>query len=212
MAYILPKLPYPTDALEPFYDKATLEIHHGKHHAAYVEKLNKAVAEMPGLADHTIEELLTDPNAISQKVRRAVINNGGGHANHSLFWQIMGPKKGGQPRGKIAEAINAEFDDFQSFKKQFSGAAADLFGSGWTFLVQKADGHLEIKNLPDQQSPISSGEKPILLLDLWEHAYYLKWQNRRPEWIETFWNLVDWEKVEELYVEEPAWMQENIER
>ncbi len=206
MAYILPALPYATDALEPFYDKTTLEIHHGKHHAAYVEKLNKALSGNADLADRTIEEILSDVDAIPQTIRHAVINNGGGHANHSLFWQVMGPKKGGEPKGAISDAIRMHFDDFPSFKKQFNETAQDLFGSGWTFLVQDSDGRLKIKNLPNQDSPISQGEKPLLLLDLWEHAYYLKWQNRKPEWIENFWSLVDWDKVEALYLEEPAWM------
>lgn len=208
MAYTLPVLPYATNALEPFYDKATLEIHHGKHHAAYVEKLNKALSGTPASAEKTIEELLSDLDAIPQGIRHAVINNGGGHANHSLFWQILGPKKGGEPTGAINDAIRMHFDDFGSFKKQFNETAQDLFGSGWTFLVQDADGRLKIKNLPNQESPISQGEKPLLLLDLWEHAYYLKWQNRKPEWIENFWNLVDWDKVNALYLEEPAWMAE----
>jgi len=206
MAYILPQLQYATDALEPFYDKATLEIHHDKHHAAYIEKLNKALSGTPDLMEHSIEELLSQPDNIPAGVRRTVINNGGGHANHSLFWQILGPKKGGEPKGKVGDAIRNDFGDFATFKQQFGDTALDLFGSGWTFLVQDGAGLLKIMNLPNQDSPISLGDKPILLLDQWEHAYYLKYQNRRHDWIENFWNLVDWDRVESLYVEEPAWM------
>lgn len=206
MAFSLPSLPYPTDGLEPLYDKATLEVHHGKHHAAYVEKLNAAIGDDPFFAGKTIEAVLAEPDAIPEAKRRAVINNGGGHANHSLFWLILGKGKGGEPKGELAAAIAAGFGSFAEFKKTFTAQAADLFGSGWTFLVQDKDGALAIRNLPNQDSPISRGEKPILLVDLWEHAYYLKWKNKRPEWVETWWSLVDWDRVERLYAEEPAWM------
>jgi Fe-Mn family superoxide dismutase len=209
MAFQLPSLPYATNALEPFYDKATLEIHHGKHHAAYVEKLNKAIEGLPALQGKSIEEILTDLDAIPQSARRAVVNNGGGHANHSLFWTVLGPGKGGEPKGALAEAIARDFGSFPEFKKKFTEMASDLFGSGWTFLTQDRDGKLRIMNLPDQDSPISMLRKPILLVDLWEHAYYLKWQNRRPEWVETWWKIVDWEKVAELYEAEPAWQFEH---
>jgi Fe-Mn family superoxide dismutase len=205
MAFQLPPLPYATNALEPFYDRATLEIHHGKHHAAYVEKLNKAIEGLPALQGRSIEDILTDLDAIPQSARRAVVNNGGGHANHSLFWTVLGPGKGGEPKGAIAEAIAKDFGSFAEFKKKFTDMASDLFGSGWTFLTQDRDGKLRIMNLPDQDSPISMLRKPILLVDLWEHAYYLKWQNRRPEWVEAWWKIVDWEKVGELYEAEPAW-------
>ena len=205
MAFQLPPLPYPTDALEPFYDKATLEIHHGKHHAAYVEKLNKALEGVPALQDESVEELLADLDAVPETKRQAVINHGGGHANHSLFWTVLGPGKGGEPGGKVAEAISTKFGSFAEFKKAFTAKATDLFGSGWTFLTQDTEGVLRIENYADQESPISQGLKPLLLLDLWEHAYYLQWQNRRPEWVETFWKIVDWDRVEALFVEEPAW-------
>jgi superoxide dismutase, Fe-Mn family len=209
MAFTLPPLPYPTDALEPFYDKATLEIHHGKHHAAYVEKLNKAIEGIPAFQDKGIDDILADLDAIPHGMRQAVINNGGGHANHSLFWSTMGPGKGGEPKGRIGEAIQKEFGSFQEFKKKFTTMALEMFGSGWTFLVQDADGKLQIMNLPNQDSPISKRLQPLLLVDLWEHAYYLKFQNRRPEWVETWWNVVDWDKVEQYYCEEPAWLIEH---
>jgi superoxide dismutase, Fe-Mn family len=211
MPYTLPPLPYPTDALEPNYDKATLEIHHGKHHAAYVEKLNKAIAEIPAFAVKTIEEILSDLDAIPHGVRQAVINNGGGHANHSLFWRVMGPGKGGEPTGKVAEAIRKDFKSFQDFRRQFTTAAMELFGSGWTFLVEDSEGRLRIQNLPNQDSPVSQRLKPILLLDLWEHAYYLKWQNRKADWIESWWNLVNWDEVNVICAEEPAWMMANAD-
>ncbi|MDB5103965.1 MAG: Superoxide dismutase [Fibrobacteres bacterium] len=209
MAFTLPPLPYPTDALEPFYDKATLEIHHGKHHAAYVDKLNKALEAIPAFHDKGIDDILMDLDAIPQGMRQSVINNGGGHANHSLFWSIMAPGKGGAPKGKIGEAIQKEFGGFDEFKKTFTAKALELFGSGWTFLVQDADGKLQILNLPNQDSPISKRLQPLLLVDLWEHAYYLKFQNRRPEWVETWWNVVDWDRVEQYYIEEPAWLIEH---
>ena len=209
MAYTLPPLPYALDALEPFYDKATLEVHHGKHHAAYVEKLNAAIAGEPFFEGKSIEEVLSDLDAVPQAKRRAVINFGGGHANHSLFWKTMGPGKGGEPKGKIAEAIAQHFKSFAEFKKQFTAQALDLFGSGWTFLTQDQDGKLYIRNLANQDSPISFLEKPLLLVDLWEHAYYLKWKNKRPDWVETWWSLVAWDQVEKLYVEEPAWFVEQ---
>lgn len=206
MLFTLPALPYATDSLEPFYDKTTLEIHHGKHHQAYIDKLNKAIASTSGLVEKSLEDLLIKPELIPQRERQAILNNAGGHANHSLFWQVIGPHRGGEPSGKIGEAIRSNFDDFASFKKQFNATALDLFGSGWTFLVQTSQGELKIQNLPNQESPVTQFEKPILLLDLWEHAYYLKWQNRRVEWIENFWSLVNWEKVEAIFQEEPAWM------
>jgi Fe-Mn family superoxide dismutase len=211
MAFTLPPLPYPTNGLEPLYDKATLEVHHGKHHAAYVEKLNQAIEGVPILQEKTVEELLMDPDALPQGVRKTIINNGGGHANHSLFWTIMAPGKGGEPDGKVAEAIRTDFGSFADFKKKFTAMTSEVFGSGWTFLAQDQTGKLEIVNLPNQDSPIGKRQKPILLVDLWEHAYYLKWKNQRPQWVETWWKLVDWEKVEELYIEEPAWLAANVE-
>ena len=205
MAFTLPALPYATDGLEPLYDKATLEVHHGKHHAAYVDKLNKAIEPYPELAGKSVEELLSDPAALPQAGRRAILNNGGGHANHSLFWTVLGKGKGGEPDGRIGEAIKADFGSFEEFKKKFTATALDCFGSGWTFLIQGKDGKLRIENLANQDSPVSKREKPLLLVDLWEHAYYLKWQNRRPEWVETWWKLVDWDRVEALLAEEPAY-------
>ncbi|MDB5047923.1 MAG: Superoxide dismutase [Fibrobacteres bacterium] len=209
MAFTLPPLPYPTNGLEPFYDKATLEIHHGKHHAAYVEKLNKAIEGIPALADKTVEELLMDPDALPSGVRQTILNNGGGHANHSLFWTLMAAGKGGEPGGKVGEAIRNEFGSFAEFKKKFTALALDLFGSGWTFLTQDQEGKLLIMNLPNQDSPISKREKPLLMVDLWEHAYYLKWKNQRAQWVDTWWKLVDWDRVEGLFVEEPAWFIEH---
>lgn len=211
MTHILPELPYPTNALEPLYDQATLEVHHGKHHAAYVEKLNKALEGHSELADLSVEELLVDPSALPPNIRQAVINNGGGHANHSLFWKIMGPGKGGEPKGRVRDAILSEFDGFAEFKKRFSSLATELFGSGWTVLSMSRDGELSLANFHNQDSPISKRQKPLLLLDLWEHAYYLKWKNKRAEWIETFWKLIDWDRVESLYAEDPAWMLEHAE-
>jgi Fe-Mn family superoxide dismutase len=206
MAFKLPALPYGTSDLEPFYDKATLEFHHGKHHAAYVDNLNKALAEYPRLQERSIEELLGDLDAVPQAVRQKVINHGGGHANHSLFWTSMGPKKGGEPGARVAMALAEAFGSVEDFRKKFSQSAGELFGSGWTFLAQNLDGTLEILNLPNQESPISRRMKPLLPLDLWEHAYYLKWQNRRPEWIQNFWNLVDWQQVDARMQEEPSWL------
>lgn len=209
MAFSLPPLPYALDALEPFYDKATLEIHHGKHHATYVEKLNAAVAGDPFFEGKSIEEILSDLDAVPQAKRRAVTNHGGGHANHSLFWITMGPGKGSEPKGAIGEAIAKDFKSFAEFKKQFNAQAMDLFGSGWTFLTQDREGRLRIRNLSNQDSPVSAGEKPLLLVDLWEHAYYLKWKNKRADWVETWWSLIAWDKVDALYREEPAWFTAN---
>lgn len=211
MAHTLPPLPYPTDGLEPIYDKATLEIHHGKHHAAYVDKLNQALAGFPVLQAKTTEELLYDLESVPDGIRKKVINNGGGHSNHSLFWRTMGPGQGGEPVGRLADAIKAEFGGFAEFKKKFTESAMDHFGSGWTFLVEDADGKLGIRNYANQDSPISDRLKPLMLVDLWEHAYYLKWQNRKAEWIEAWWKLVNWKKVDALYAEEPAWLSASVE-
>ncbi|HKP97415.1 MAG TPA: superoxide dismutase, partial [Fibrobacteria bacterium] len=209
MAFTLPPLPYPADGLEPHYDKATLEIHHGKHHKAYVDKLNAAIEGIPALADKTVEELLMDPEALPPGARKAILNNGGGHANHTLFWNTMAPGKGGEPKGKIGKAIEKDFGSFADFKKKFSTMALEVFGSGWTFLFQDKDGKLQIGNFANQETPINKREKPLLLVDVWEHAYYLKWQNRRTEWVETWWKLIDWDAVEALLVEEPAWYIEH---
>ena len=212
MTYTLPQLPYSVAALEPYYDRATLEIHHDRHHAAYVDKLNKATADIPSLVNKTVEELLADLESVPEGARRAVLNNGGGHANHSLFWRVLGPDGGGEPAGAVGRSINKEFGSFGNFRRQFSDSALDLFGSGWTFLSRDGDGRLRIENLPNQESPILQRRRPVLLLDLWEHAYYLKWQWRKPEWIDTFWNLVDWEEVDAVYSEEPTWLLEHSRR
>ncbi len=194
MAYSLPPLPYSTDALEPFYDKATLEIHHGKHHQAYVDKLNAALKDNPELGEQPVEKLIAQLDKVPEKIRGAVRNNGGGVANHTFFWNIMGPNKGGKPAGDIAAAIDAAFGNFDTFKEQFTANALAVFGSGWTWLVEK-NGKVEIMNTSNQDSPYNSGIKPLLTIDLWEHAYYLKFQNRRPEWIATWWNVVNWDVV-----------------
>lgn len=196
MPFTLPSLPYASDALEPHIDKMTMEIHHGKHHNAYVTNLNKALESAPALAGKTVEELLaSNCAAVPENIRTAVRNNGGGHANHSMFWTIMGPHKGGQPTGKIAEAIKSTFGGFDQFKEKFNAAATTRFGSGWAWLIS-AGGKLDIYSTANQDSPLMEGKFPVMGLDVWEHAYYLKYQNRRPEYINAWWNLVDWAAVE----------------
>lgn len=199
MAHELPKLPYDFNALEPYIDAQTMEIHHGKHHQGYVNKLNAALEKHPNLQSKTVEELLKDLDSIPQDIRTAVRNNGGGHANHSLFWPCMSPNGGGAPDGELADAINKKFGDFDSFKEQFSAEAAGRFGSGWAWLCVEASGVLKLISTPNQDSPISEGLTPILGLDVWEHAYYLKYQNRRPDYIKEWWNVVNWEQVAENY-------------
>jgi superoxide dismutase, Fe-Mn family len=196
--YELPPLPYAKDALEPHIDATTMEIHHDRHHATYVNNLN-AVLEGHDVGDKSVEELISDLNALPESIRTAVRNNGGGHANHSLFWQILSPNGGGAPTGEVAEAINAEFGSFDAFKEEFSNAAKGRFGSGWAWLVVK-DGKLAVTSTPNQDSPLMEGATPILGLDVWEHAYYLKYQNKRPEYIEAFWNVVNWEEVNKRYL------------
>ena len=196
MAYSLPPLPYPTDALEPHIDKQTMEIHHGKHHQAYINNLNAALEAHPDLQAKSVEDLIKDLNALPEAIRTAVRNNGGGHANHSLFWTLMAPNAGGAPTGKAADAINGAFGSFDAFKEQFAKAATTRFGSGWAWLVSSS-GKLAIESTANQDSPIMEGKKPILGLDVWEHAYYLKYQNRRPDYIGAFWNVVNWAKVTE---------------
>ncbi|HDS74871.1 MAG TPA: superoxide dismutase [Firmicutes bacterium] len=195
MAYELPKLPYAFNALEPHIDARTMEIHHGKHHAAYIANVNAAL-EGTEFANKPVEEVLRNISAVPEKIRQAVINNGGGHANHSLFWQVMGPNKGGQPTGAVADAINGAFGGFDTFKTLFSDAAAKRFGSGWSWLVVK-NGKLEVYSTANQDSPIMQGGTPILGLDVWEHAYYLNYQNRRPDYVSAWWNVVNWDKVAE---------------
>jgi Fe-Mn family superoxide dismutase len=200
MPFSLPPLPYPYDALEPYIDKLTMEIHHTKHHAGYVNNLNKALESAPELANKNLEELLANNCAIvPEKIRTAVRNHGGGHINHSLFWEIMGPKAGGEPRGKLAEAINQTFGSFEKFKEQFTEAALGRFGSGWAWLVLTPDKKLEVYSTANQDSPLMEGKIPILGLDVWEHAYYLKYQYRRADYVQAWWNVVNWAAVEKRF-------------
>jgi len=194
MAHELPPLPYGYDALAPHIDARTMEIHHTKHHNAYITKLNGALEGQGTLQNQSIEQLVSNINKVPESIRTAVRNNGGGHANHSLFWQIMSPDGGGDPGGEMAAAIKGAFGDFASFKQQFSDAAANRFGSGWAWLVVK-DGNLAVESTPNQDSPLMEGKTPILGLDVWEHAYYLHYQNRRPDYIAAWWNLVNWDEV-----------------
>ncbi|HZL35256.1 MAG TPA: superoxide dismutase [Tepidisphaeraceae bacterium] len=199
MPFQLPPLPYPPDALEPYIDKQTMEIHHGKHHAAYVTNLNKALEQAPDLQNKKIEEILRNNLAIvPEAIKTAIRNNGGGHANHSMFWTILGPKAGGAPAGHLGQAINSTFGDFAKFKEQFNAAATTRFGSGWAWLVKNA-GKLEITSTANQDSPIMDGKQPIIGLDVWEHAYYLKYQNRRPEYIAAWWNALRWDEAEKRF-------------
>jgi len=197
MAYTLPELPYAYDALEPHFDARTMEIHHTKHHNAYIQKVNDALAGHE-MADHAIEDVLAAIDKVPADKKQAVINNGGGHANHTLFWTILSPNGGGTPSGELAAAIDEAFGSFDAFKEKFANAAATRFGSGWAWLVV-ADGKLEVTSTPNQDSPIMDGKTPILGLDVWEHAYYLNYQNRRPDYISAFWNVVDWSKVSEYF-------------
>ncbi len=199
MAHELPALPYAKDALEPHIDALTMEIHHDRHHNAYVTNLNKALESAPEVASKSVEDLIADLNAVPESVRTAVRNNGGGHANHSLFWTTIGPNAGGAPTGSLAQAIDSELGGFEKFKESFAAAAATRFGSGWAWLAAGKDGKLKVYSLPNQDSPIMEGDKPLLGLDVWEHAYYLKYQNKRPDYIAAFWNVVDWNKVGQLY-------------
>jgi Fe-Mn family superoxide dismutase len=199
MAHSLPDLPYAFDALEPHIDARTMEIHHGKHHNAYVTKLNDALKSQPNWAEKSIEDLLRGARTIPDSARQAIINHGGGHANHSLFWQIMGSNKGGEPTGELAGAIDSAFGGFAAFKEKFTTAATTRFGSGWAWLALK-EGKLEVFSTANQDSPYMDGLTPILGLDVWEHAYYLNYQNRRPDYVTAFWNVVDWDKVTGLYV------------
>ena len=198
--FTLPPLPYPSDALEPHIDKMTMEIHHGKHHNAYVTNLNKALESAPNLAGKSLEELLANNCAIvPENIRTAVRNNGGGHVNHSMFWLVMGPKKGGQPQGKIAEAIESAFGGFDQFKEKFAAAATTRFGSGWAWLVKDKSGKIDIISTANQDSPLMEGKLSVVGLDVWEHAYYLKYQNRRPDYINAWWNVVNWDEVEKRF-------------
>lgn len=192
MAHELPELPYSHDALEPFIDSKTMEIHHGKHHNAYVTNLNNAIAGNEDLEAKSIIELISDLDAVPEDIRGAVRNNGGGHANHSLFWSIMGPGKGGEPSGPLGDAINSTFGTFENFKDAFTKAGMTRFGSGWAWL-SVSNGSLEVSSTPNQDSPIMEGNKPIIGCDVWEHAYYLNYQNLRPDYINAWWNVVDWD-------------------
>ncbi|MDB5173332.1 MAG: Superoxide dismutase [Phycisphaerales bacterium] len=195
----LPPLPYPSDALEPYIDKQTMEIHHGKHHAAYVMNLNKALEQAPDLQNRPVHELLKDNlKIVPDAIKTAVRNNGGGHHNHSLFWQIMGPKAGGTPVGNLAAAITSTFGSFDKFKEQLSTAALTRFGSGWAWLLKNGD-KLEIASLPNQDSPLMENKFPVIGVDVWEHAYYLKYQNRRPDYVSAWWNLVRWDEAENRF-------------
>ena len=199
MPFTLPSLPYAFDALEPSIDKMTMEIHHGKHHNAYVTNLNKALESAPNLASKSLEELLAKNCAIvPENIRTAARNNGGGHINHSMFWQIMGPKAGGQPSGKLADAIRSTFGSFDTFKEKFSAASMGRFGSGWAWLVSQG-GKLDIYSTANQDSPIMEGKCPVMGLDVLEHAYYLKYQNRRNEYIAAWWSVVNWAEIEKRF-------------
>jgi Fe-Mn family superoxide dismutase len=199
MAFTLPPLPYAHDALEPHIDKMTMEIHHGKHHNAYVTNLNKALESAPDLQNKSLEELLANNCAIvPENIRTAVRNNAGGHINHSMFWQIMKPNGGGAPTGNVASAINGAFGSFDAFKEKINAAGAARFGSGWAWLVKKGSG-IEVISTANQDSPVMEGKIPVLGVDVWEHAYYLKYQNRRPDYLAAWWNVVNWDEVEKRF-------------
>ena len=199
MAFELPPLPYSEDALEPHVDARTMSIHHDKHHAAYTNNLNSALEGQPDLAGKSIEALLGDLNAVPEAIRTAVRNNGGGYANHNLFWEIMAPDGGGEPSGNLAAAMADAFGSFTAFKEQFAKAATTRFGSGWAWLYVGQDGKLAIGSTPNQDTPLMEGNTPILGLDVWEHAYYLNYQNRRPDYIAAWWNVVNWDAVAQKY-------------
>jgi len=199
MPFTLPALPYAHDALEPHIDKMTMEIHHGKHHQAYITNLNKALESAPDLASKSLEELLASNCAsVPEAIRTAVRNNGGGHWNHSMFWQIMGPAAGGAPVGNLAAAITGAFGGFDPFKEKFGAAAATRFGSGWAWLLKTGSG-VEIVSTANQDCPLMEGKFPVIGLDVWEHAYYLKYQNRRPEYVGNWWNVVNWAEAEKRF-------------
>ena len=198
MTYTLPDLPYAYDALEPCIDEETMHLHHDKHHNTYVTNLNAAIEKHPELGEKTVEELLADFSSVPEDIQTAVRNNGGGHANHTFFWEILGPNAGGEPTGAIKEAIEETFGSFEDFKEEFKTAATGRFGSGWAWLVVK-DGKLAITSTANQDSPLMDGQTPVLGLDVWEHAYYLKYKNVRPDYINAFWSVVNWDKVNEYF-------------
>ena len=199
MAFEVPALPYAYDALEPHIDEATMHLHHDKHHQAYVTNLNAAIEKHPELASKSAEELIKDLSAIPEDIKAAVRNNGGGHVNHTMFWEIMGPNGGGEPTGALAEAINSTFGSLDALKTAVNDAGAKRFGSGWTWLVKTADGKLAVVSTANQDNPMSEGQTPILGNDVWEHAYYLKYNNRRPEYLAAWWNTVNWDAVSKRF-------------
>ncbi|WP_216667666.1 superoxide dismutase [Saccharibacillus deserti] len=199
MAFELPALPYSNDALEPHIDAQTMEIHHDRHHNTYVTNLNAALESAPELQGKSLEELIGDLDSVPESIRTAVRNNGGGHHNHSLFWTVIGPNGGGAPSGALADAIDSDLGGFDKFKEDFAKAATTRFGSGWAWLVVGKDGKLAVTSTPNQDSPLFEGLTPILGLDVWEHAYYLKFQNKRPDYIATFWNVVNWDEVSKRF-------------
>jgi superoxide dismutase, Fe-Mn family len=197
--YTLPPLPYDYNALEPYIDAQTMQIHHDKHHAAYVDNLNKALEKYPKLQGQPIEKLLQNLNQLPNNIRTVVLNNGGGHYNHTLFWQIMGPQKGGQPTGALADAINRKFGSFVKFQDAFEVAGTKRFGSGWVWLIKTSAGGVDVVSTPNQEPPFGKGNIPIMGNDVWEHAYYLKYQNRRPEYLKAWWNVVNWDEVSKRF-------------
>jgi superoxide dismutase, Fe-Mn family len=199
MAYELPPLPYPFNALEPHIDAKTMEIHHGKHHQAYITNANKALEGHPDLAAKPVDELLADLNKVPESIRTVLRNNAGGHSNHTFFWKIIGPNVGGTPKGKLAEAINSTFGSFDQFKEELQKAGVGRFGSGWAWLVVNKEGKLQITSTANQDSPISEGLKPVIGVDVWEHAYYLLYQNRRPDYLKAWWNVVNWDQAEKNF-------------
>lgn len=201
MAYTLPELPYAYNALEPFFDEETMHLHHDKHHSTYVTNLNMAIEKYPEFGTKSIEALIADISNVPEDIRTIVRNNGGGHLNHSQFWEWLTPNGGGIATGEIGDAIAKEFGGFEDFKKQFKAAATSRFGSGWAWLVVDKEGNLKVTSTANQDNPISEGLKPVLGLDVWEHAYYLKYHNVRPDYIEAFFNLINWDKVNELYAQ-----------
>jgi superoxide dismutase, Fe-Mn family len=199
MAHELPPLPYDYDALEPYIDEQTMHLHHDKHHQTYITNLNNALANYPDLQDKTAEELIKDLNSVPEDIRMAVRNNGGGHVNHTMFWEIMGPGGGGDPQGALGQAIVQTFGSYEAFKSAFNDAGVKRFGSGWAWLVRTSSGELKVVSTANQDNPMSEGHFPILGNDVWEHAYYLKYQNRRPEYLAAWWNVVNWEEVARRY-------------
>jgi len=199
MAHELPSLPYAFEALEPHIDAQTMQIHHGKHHAAYVTNLNKALESAPALQSKSAEDLIKDLNAVPEGIRMAVRNNGGGHVNHTMFWQIMGPSAGGEPMGSLADAIKSAFGSFDEFKAKLEAAGVGRFGSGWAWLIVDKGGKLAITSTPNQDNPMTDGLKPVMGVDVWEHAYYLKYQNRRADYLKAWWNVVRWAEVARRY-------------